>query len=96
MDDLKNISNNPKPFYSRQKIVSSSEFVKRALEGLKIEDEMVVLSVLSELSSELSMASETVGDDINIPNLIKELILLFDKYYMLPDISSNLLINLFF
>jgi len=96
MDDLKNISNNPKAFYSRQKIVSSSEFVKRALEGLKIEDEMVALSVLSELSSELSMASEAVGDDANIPNLIKELVLLFDKYYMLPDISSKLFIHKLF
>lgn len=89
MDDLKNISNLSKPFYSRQKIVASSDFIKRALEGLKIDDEMVVLSVLSELSSELSMASDTVGDDANIHYLLKELIVLFDKYYLLPDISSK-------
>jgi hypothetical protein len=89
MDDLRNISTITKPFYSRQKMTASSEFIKRALEGLKIEDEMVVLSVLSELSSELSMASDTVGDDVNIHYLVKELITLFDKYYMLPDISSK-------
>ncbi len=98
MDDLRNISTIPKPFYSRQKMAASTEFIKRALDGLKIEDEMVVLSVLSELSSELSMASDIVGDDMNIHYLLKELIMLFDKYFMLPDISSNyilLLIKLF-
>jgi hypothetical protein len=89
MDDLKNFPTSHKSFYSRQKMGASTEFIKRALEGLKIEDEMVVLSVLSELSSDLSMANDTVGDDMNIHYLIKELVVLFDKYYMLPEISSN-------
>jgi hypothetical protein len=74
-------------------MAASTEFIKRALDGLKIEDEMVVLSVLSELSSDLSMANDTVGDDMNIHYLIKELIVLFDKYYMLPDILSNIIYN---
>lgn len=66
----------------------NTEFIKRALEQLKNEDEMIVLNCLCDLSSELSMANDNVAEDSNCQLLIKELITLFDKFYMLPDIGS--------
>jgi hypothetical protein len=71
--------------YSRGK---QNEFIKRALESLKSDDEIIVLNALCELTSDLSLASDSVADDVNCQVLIKELILLFDKFYTLPDISS--------
>lgn len=81
-----NIMGSNKFIYSRGK---PNEFIKRALESLKSEDEMFVLNALCELSSELSMANDSVADDINCQALIRELICLFDKFYSLPDISSK-------
>jgi len=73
---------------------SSNDFIKQALENLKIEDEMIILNTLTELCSELSMANDNLAEDANCATLIKELIILLDKYYMLPDIGSKL--NLLF
>ena len=73
----------------KQKSISTNEFIKKALENLKIEDEMVILNTLNELCSELSMANDNLTEDPNCHNLIKELIILLDKYYMLPDVGSN-------
>lgn len=93
MDDLKKLlDNNIYNEYSymlKQKAVSTNEFIKRALESLKIEDEMVILNTLNELCSELSMANDNLAEDPNCHNLIKELIILLDKYYMLPDVGSK-------
>lgn len=65
----------------------SAAFIKQALESFKSTDEMVILSALTELCSQLSMANDSVGEDANCSELIKQLIILFDKYPMLPDIS---------
>ena len=65
----------------------SAAFIKQALESFKSNDEMVILSALTELCSELSMANDSVGEDQNSPELIKQLIILLDKFPMLPDIS---------
>lgn len=65
----------------------SAAFIKQALESFKSNDEMVILSALTELCSQLSMANDSVGEDANCSELIKQLIILFDKYPMLPDIS---------
>ena len=87
MDDLKNTFPFGRSIYARGK---QSEFIKRALDGIKSDDEMQVLNSLCDLSSELSMASDAVADDSNCQVLIKELIGLFDKFYGLPDISSTI------
>lgn len=93
MDDFKKLlDNNVYNEYSymlKQKAHSTNEFIKRALESLKIEDEMVVLNTLTELCSELSMANDNLAEDPSCNNLIKELIILLDKYYMLPDVGSK-------
>jgi hypothetical protein len=67
---------------------ANTEFIKRALEQLKCDDDMIVLNCLCDLSSELSMANDNVADDANCQTLIKELIVLFDKF-ILPDIGSK-------
>jgi hypothetical protein len=92
MDDLitkKTILDTSKSIYSRG-YSSSNLFLKKALETIKSEDEMTVLNCLCELSSELSMANDNLAEDVNCQTLIKELIILFDKFYMLPDISSKI------
>jgi len=93
MDDLRKLLENNLynefGYHYKTKGTSSNEFIKRALENLKIDDEMMVLNTLSELCSELSMANDNLADDSNCALLIKELIVLLDKYYMLPDVGSK-------
>jgi hypothetical protein len=102
MDDLdliskKNILEANKTFFSRGSSSSGNDFIRRALETLKSDDEMIILNCLCDLSSELSMANDNVAEDVNCQILIRELIILFDKFYMLPDIPSKIinLINIF-
>jgi len=83
---MDNIAHNKLIYSSR---TSQNEFIKKAIENLKVDDEMMVLNALCELRSDLSLASDSVADDVNCQNLIKELIGLFDKYNSLPDISCN-------
>lgn len=94
MDDfrklLENNLYNEFGYHYKTKGFSSNEFIKRALENLKIEDEMLVLNTLTELCSELSMANDNLADDANCSTLIKELIVLLDKYFMLPDVGSKI------
>jgi hypothetical protein len=94
MDDLvskKNILEANKTFFTRG-INSGNDFIRRALETLKSDDEMIILNCLCDLSSELSMANDNVAEDVNCQVLIRELIILFDKFYMLPDIPSKITI----
>ena len=67
--------------------MGNSSFIKRALEEFKSNDEMKILSELNNLCSELSMASDKIGEDIKIIDLIKELINLLDKFPFIPEIS---------
>ncbi len=67
--------------------MGNSSFIKRALEEFKSNDEMKILSELNNLCSELSMASDKIGEDIKIVDLIKELINLLDKFPFIPEIS---------
>lgn len=67
----------------------SSDFIKSTLEGFKSNDEMQILSTLTELCSQLSLANDSLGENPNYNELIKQLIVLFDKYPMIPDISSK-------
>ena len=72
---------------------SSNEFIKKALNNLRLEDETLVYNTLCELCSELSMANDNLADDVNCQTLIKELIILLDKFYMLPDVGGK---NIFY
>ena len=67
--------------------MGNSSFIKKALEELKSNDEMKIISELNNLCSELSMASDKIGEDIKIIDLIKELINLLDKFPFIPEIS---------
>lgn len=87
IDDPRNNVTTTKNIYSR--IKPGTEFVRRALDNLKTDDDMMVLNALCDLSTELSMANDNLSDDVNCQNLIKELIILFDRFYMLPEISSK-------
>ncbi len=76
-------------YHYNKKGNSTNEFIKTALENFKIDDEMMILNTLTELCSQLSMANDNLADDANCSTLIKELIILLDKYYMLPDVGSK-------
>jgi hypothetical protein len=89
----KYVSSSVKNIYGGGKYNSNNEFIKKALQVIKQDDEMLVLACLSELSSQLSMANDNLADDVNCQTLIRELVLLFDKFCMLPDISSKLVYN---
>ena len=67
--------------------MGNSSIIKKALEEFKSNDEMRILSELNNLCSELSMASDKIGEDIKIVDLIKELINLLDKFPFIPEIS---------
>lgn len=83
--DKKKVSKMP----SQYNTGGSSDFIKAALEGFKSNDEMMILSTLTDLCSQLSLANDSLGENANYNELIKQLIVLFDKYPMLPDISSK-------
>ncbi len=65
----------------------NSQFIKNALEKFKSNDEMEILSALNELSSQLSMASDNIAEDVKVVELIHQLIILLDKFPMIPEIS---------
>lgn len=61
------------------------------LDSLKSEDEMEVLLNLQELNRDLLVATDQIAEDINCQHLIKQLIDLFNKFF-LPDITLNAII----
>jgi hypothetical protein len=87
MDDSKNFYPSKIAYGGKKQI----DFLKKAIENLKCEDEIFVLNVLCDLSSELSMANDSVAEDPNCHNLIKALIVLLDKFPALPDITSTII-----
>jgi hypothetical protein len=89
MDDSKNFYTSKISYGSRKQI----DFIKKAIENLKCEDEIFILNTLCDLSSELSMANDSVAEDPNCHNLIKALIVLLDKFPGLPDITSKIIIT---
>ena len=50
--------------------MGNSSIIKKALEEFKSNDEMRILSELNNLCSELSMASDKIGEDIKNVDLI--------------------------
>ena len=54
---------------------------------------MEVLLNLQELNRELLVATDQIAEDINCQHLIKQLIDLFNKFYI-PDITMNAIISL--
>jgi hypothetical protein len=67
----------------------SNTFIKTALKIFSQNEETSTLNALTELSLELSMANDSVRNDPNFPELIKQLIILLDKFPILPDISLS-------
>ena len=65
----------------------SNTFIKIALKIFSQNEETSTLNALTELSSELSMANDSVKHDPNFHELIKQLIILLNKFPILPDIS---------
>lgn len=82
-------SNKDYDCFPQEKDNSTNNYIKNSLENLVVEDEMAILTSLNELCTVLSMANDNIADDSNCVLLIKELIVLLDKYYMIPDIGSN-------
>ena len=71
------------------------EFLKKALDEFSSDDDMIILNGLYELSSNLSLANDSIVEDPNCLNIIKELIKQLDKVFYLPEIAitSVLCIN---
>jgi hypothetical protein len=65
----------------------SNTFIKTALKIFSQNEETSTLNALTELSLELSMANDSVKHDPNFHELIKQLIILLNKFLILPDIS---------
>lgn len=86
-----------KPKQSKEKFIKNSyltnfiffldnKFISEAINSFKEGDDMLALSTLYNLTSELSMANDTLAEDPQCQALIQELIILFDKFF-LPDIT---------
>ena len=90
MDNFNENDSSTSPLTFTKSVFTSGNtvsFIKTALNIFSQNDEISTLSALTELASELSMANDSVGEDRNFPELIKQLIILLDKYPLLPDIS---------
>lgn len=62
--------------------------VESALKKLRCDDPESILNTLLDLSSELSLAHESMAENPNCKNLLKELLTIIDKFNM-PELSSN-------
>ena len=70
-------------------ILGSRTILAKSLESLKTSNEEVILSTLIELTSELSIANDSLAHDINCQALLKELIIILEKYYTAEILSKN-------
>lgn len=77
----------PQDIFFKKHDNRTSEFLKAAIDGLKSEDDMAVLNTLYELSSNLSLANDSIAEDPNCVVLLKELLVQIDKYYIFPEIA---------
>ena len=82
-------------FYKKTNL--QSDMIKYSLEGLKSNDDIEILNCLYELSSNLSLANDTIAEDPNCISLIKELVVQLDKYSFFPELTIIAMqcINLF-
>ena len=83
------ITNNTK---SNQTSSKKSEFIKIAIDNLNTEDDMQILNSLYELSSNLSIAYDSIGEDSNCLVLLKHLLFQLDKCYTFPEIAITSMI----
>jgi hypothetical protein len=67
----------------------SENFLLNFVEKLRSEDFPEILSTLFELCSELSLSSDSLAEDPNCSQLMKELLKIFDKFNS-PELSSKL------
>jgi hypothetical protein len=88
------MSKNQKEVFIMLLTLSETKQIEISLESLRSNDDMDVLSALYSLSSDLSLANDSVVEDPSMVPLVKELIILFDRCLM-PDIAcKNSVINL--
>ena len=64
---------------------SESSFISASIEKLKNGDDMDIMSELIALCEKLSLASDQIGDNINMPRLLEEICKNLEKLY-LPEI----------
>jgi|LauGreDrversion4_2_1035121.scaffolds.fasta_scaffold498878_3 hypothetical protein len=67
--------------------LGSRALLAKSLENLKTNNDEIILTTLIELTSELSIANDSLAHDINCQALIKEIIIILDKYFS-PEILS--------
>ena len=66
--------------------------IKIAIDNLNTEDDMQILNSLYELSSNLSIAYDSIGEDSNCLVLLKHLLFQLDKCYTFPEIAITSMI----
>ena len=66
----------------------NADIFTRTIEAIRSEDLHEISEVLCELSEELSIAPESIAENSNCTNLIKELLKLLDKL-QIPEIQSK-------
>ena len=64
---------------------SESSFISASIEKLKNGDDMDIMSELIALCEKLSLASDQIGDNLNMPRLLEEICKNLEKLY-LPEI----------
>ena len=86
-DNYMNNNFNPNPMLNNfnYKSSQSGAFITTSLEKLKKGDDMDIMSELINLCDQLSLCSEMVGTNMNLPRLLEEICKNLDKIY-LPEI----------
>ena len=86
-DNYMNNNFNPNPMLNNfnYKSSQSGAFITTSLEKLKKGDDMDIMSELINLCDQLSLCSEMVGTNMNLPRLLEEICKNLDKTY-LPEI----------
>ena len=75
-------------FSPQNKLIKNDDVILTTLEILKSENFEEICDVMSELSEKLSLAHESIAENPNCTQLIKELIKLLEKY-QIPELLSK-------
>jgi hypothetical protein len=92
-NNLKQESKENQDSKNKQRITSNrnDDLIISAIEVLKSEDVEEISEVLHELSEKLSIAHESIAENPNCPNLIKELVKMMSKSQE-PELLSKIII----
>jgi hypothetical protein len=80
---------------TQNKIKKNEDIISTCLEIFKSEDIEEISEIMNELSEKLSIAHESIAENPNCTQLIKELIKLLEKY-QIPELSSKISFNFTF